>query len=321
MALRRMLFVVVALVLAGGQALAQDWSGSGRVRGTVMDQDGNPIVGAQVHYRMVADRESGPPPMVTDKKGRFSMLGVKGGMWLVGVEADGYQTWMSPAPVEVFSTGVSPPVEVVLEALPMEELVARSRAEANAFLEAGDDLLTNGDAAGARAQYDKALELLEEVDFPVVYTAIANTYLSEGDMKAAEAQADLALAIDDNWVDALKVKCAIAAAEGRLEEAETLLARIPEDEVVHQNTLVNIGLAHFNNGEMEEALVFLDRTIRDHPDFGQVYYFRGLVNLNLNDAAAAKADFERFLELEPDSAQAVEAKEYLGYLTQEGGGQ
>lgn len=323
MVLRRTLlvFAAVAMVLAGTPALAQDWAGSGRVKGTVVDTDGNPVADAQVIYRLLADPESGPPPMTTNKKGKFSMLGLKGGTWVVRVEADGYIPWSSPEPVEVFSTGVSPIVEAVLEALPKEVLVARGRAEANAFLKAGDELLKGGDAPGAREQYSLSLELLDEVDFPVVYTAIANTYLEEGDLRAAEAEADRALAIDEGWVEAIKVKCAIAAAEGRLAEAETLLATIPEDEVVHQNTLVNIGLGHFNNGEMEQAVVFLDRTVRDYPEFGQVYYFRGLVNLNLNNTAAARTDFERFLEMEPDNPQAEAAREYLGYLSQEGGGQ
>ncbi len=323
MALRRvvLIFIAVVVVLAASPATAQDWSGSGRVKGTVTNTDGDPIAGAQVSYRMLDDRESGPSPMVTNKKGKFSMLGLKGGLWVVQVEAEGYFPWISPEPVSVLSTGISPVVEAVLKPLPKEALVAQGRAAANAYLKAGDDLLNSGDPAGARAEYDRALELLDESDFPVIYVAIANSYMTEGNMTAAEEQADLALAIDENWVEAIKIKCAIAAAEGRLGDAEALLAMIPEDEVVHQNTLINIGLAHFNNGEMEEARSFLDRTIRDYPEIGLVYYFRGLTNLNLNDLETAKADFELFLELEPDSDQAEAAREYLGFLSQEGGGQ
>ena len=321
MALRNVLMFVAALVLAAGPALAQDWSGSGRVKGTVTDQDGKPVAGAQVIYRLLNDRESGPPNMVTNKKGKFSMLGLKGGLWIVRVEAEGYWPWTSPAPVEVFSSGISEPVEVVLQALPKEELVARGRTQANTFLKAGDEKLNGGDPAGARAEYEQALEFLDESDFPVIYTAIANAYMAEGDLTSAEASVDQALAADENWIEALKIKCSIAAAEGRLDDAESLLAKIPDDAVLHQNTTINIALAHFNEGEMEEARSYLDRTIRDYPDIGQVYYFRGLANLNLNDAAAAKADFERFLELDPESPQAPEAQEYLGYLSEAGGGE
>jgi Flp pilus assembly protein TadD len=321
-ALRNMLLIVTAamLIVAASPAVAQDWAGSGRVKGVVTDQDGKPVAGATVIYRMLKDPESGPPDMVTNKKGKFSMLGLKGGTWTVRVEAEGYYPWTSPTPVEVFSTGISPTVEAELEPLPKEALVAEGRAKANEFLKAGDSLMEAGDAAGARAKYERALDVVDESDYPVIYTAIANTYLAEGNLESAEATADQALAVDQEWVEALKVKCAIAAAEGRLDEAEALLAEIPEDEVMHQNTLVNLGLAHFNQGEMDAAMGYFDRTLRDHPEFGQVYYFRGLANLNLNQADAARADFERFLELEPDSPQAAEAQEYIGYLTQEGGG-
>jgi hypothetical protein len=322
-ALRKMLLIATAtaLVATAGPAWAQDWAGSGRVKGVVTDTDGKPVAGAQVIYRMLNDPESGPPPMVTNKKGKFSMLGLKGGSWTVRVEAEGYYPWITPAPVEIFSTGVSPAVEAVLEALPQEVLVAKGREEANQFLKTGDELMDAGDAAAARAQYEQAIDVVAEVDYPVIYSAIANTYLSEGNLEAAEAKADEALAIDEDWVAALKVKCAIAAAEGRLEDAEALLGRIPNDEVINPNTLVNLGLAHFNRGEMEQAVVYFDRTTRDHPDFGQVYYFRGLTHLNLSQTDAARADFQRFLELEPDSPQAAEATEYLGYLAQQGGGQ
>jgi hypothetical protein len=45
------------------------------------------------------------------------------------------------------------------------------------------------------------------------------------------------------------------------------------------------------------------------------------VNLSLGDGPAAKGDFERFVELEPESPQAAEAKEYLSYLSAEDTGQ
>ncbi len=309
------LFIVaVAIILISNSVMAQEWSGSGRVKGTVTDLDGNPIKGAQVSYRMLIDPEAGPPPFVTDKKGRFSFLGLKGGKWWVRVEAEGYQIWKSPVPVEVFSTGVSDPVEPQLEKIPKEELVARSRYEAGTFLEDGDAKAEEGDFAGARADYEKALTQLDESDYPVVLSSIAVTYLNEGNTDQAKATLDRALAIDDSHVPSLKIKCAIIAAEGNLVEAEALLAKIPEDEVMHPTTLMNLGLANFNNGDMEQAKSYMDRTLRDYPEVGTPYYYRGLIDLNLGDTDAAKSDFEKFLELEPDSPQAAEAKEYLGYL-------
>jgi len=55
---RRSVLLVVSIVimtLGVGPVLAQDWAGSGRVRGTVSDADGNPIAGAKVIYRLLDD--------------------------------------------------------------------------------------------------------------------------------------------------------------------------------------------------------------------------------------------------------------------------
>jgi len=319
---RRSVLCVVFTVVVGFvsvPAMAQDWSGSGRVKGVVTDIDGSPIQGAQVFFLMVVNPDTGPPPFITNKKGKFSFLGIKGGPWWVRVEAEGYYVWKSPQPVDVYSTGVSDPVDAKLEPVPQEELVARARYEANTFLEAGDAKAAEGDFAGARADYETALEELEESDYPVVLSSIAATYMNEGDVDQARATLERSLAVDDSHVPSLKVMCAILAAEGNMEEAEALLAKIPEDEVMHPATLTNLGLAHFNKGEMEQAKSYLDRTLRDHPDVGPAYYYRGLANLNLGDTSAAKSDFETFLELEPESPQAAEAKEYLSYLTEDSG--
>ena len=47
--------------------------------GVVLDHEGNPVQGAEVFYEMLQDRQSGPSPFVTNKKGQFSFLGLKGG--------------------------------------------------------------------------------------------------------------------------------------------------------------------------------------------------------------------------------------------------
>ena len=177
--------------------------------------------------------------------------------------------------MDVYSSGVSEPVEVEMERIPQEELVARSRYEANTFLQDGDAKADEGDFAGARAEYEKALGQLEESDFPVVLSSIAATYMNEGNIDQAKATLERSLALDPAHVPSLKTMCAIAAAEGNLAYAEELLAKIPEDEVMHPTTLMNMGLANFNEGNMEQAKVYMDRTVRDHPEVGTTYYYRG----------------------------------------------
>lgn len=308
--------VAAGLLLLGfaGELAAQDWTGSGRVRGTVTDTEGHPIAGAQVYFRMLENRDSGPPPFTTNKKGSFSYLGLKGGTWIVRVEAEGYRPWNSPTPVEVYSTGVSDPVEAQLEKIPEEELAAIARYEANENLQKGDELAREGRFADARAEYETALGTVQESDKPVVLAAIGATYLNEGNVDAAKEVYERALAIDPNHVESLKGMCNIVAYQGDMARADELYSRIPEDEPIHPNVLITMAMGHFNQGEAETAKALLDRAIRDYPDSALAYYYRGLTQLSLGDNDAARADLERSLELDPNHPEAANAREFTSQL-------
>ncbi len=308
-----LVIVVAALVVTMGaqDVFAQAWSGAGRAAGVVTDHEGNPVKGAKVELVMIQDRDTGPPALITDKKGKFSKLGMKGGTWWVRVTADGFKLWSGP--YEIFSHSAPDNLEVELQPLAEEVLRAQRQFKAQDRLDAAKELAATGDIEGARAQYYAAIDELDEQDHPVVLAVLASTYMGEGDFAKAKEILDQSLAINPEHVPSLKTSVAIFAAEGDMEGAEALLAKIPADEVIHPNTTINLGMAHYNKGEMELAKTFLDRTIRDHPDVALAYYFRGLINLSL-EPVAAKADFKKFIELAPDLPQAAEAKEYLTYL-------
>jgi len=305
--------VVTALVVTIGaqDVFAQAWSGAGRAKGVVKDSEGTPIKGAEVALVMMQDRDTGPPALTTNKKGAFSMLGLKGGMWLVKVNADGFQQWAGP--YEIFSHSAPENLIVEMERLPEEVLRAQKQFKAQDQLDKAKELAATGDIEGARAEYLAAIAELDEQDHPVVLAVLASTYMGEGNMAKAREILEQSLAIDPEHVASLKTLAAIDAAEGNVEQAKALLEKVPADEAIHPNTTMNLGMAHYNKGEMEEAKAYLDRTIRDHPDVSLAYYFRGLINLSLEQTAATE-DFKKYIELAPDSPQAAEAKEYLSYL-------
>ena len=317
---RRTVFLMIVILLLVGfaaEVAAQDWSGSGRVKGTVTDADGQPIAGAKVFYRMLEDRDAGPPPFTTNKKGSFSFLGLKGGTWIVRVEADGFRPWTCPAPVEVYSTGVSDTVDAQLERIPAEELAAIARYQANENLKAGDELVDKGDFAGGRAEYQKALETVQEADKAVVLAAIGATYVNEGNIDDARTSFEQALTYNPDHIESLKGMCNIVAYQGDMALADELYARIPADEPIHPNVLITMAMGHFNQGDTETAKALLDRAIRDFPDNALSHYYRGLTELSLGDNDAALADLKRSLELDPNHPEAANAREFVGQL---GGG-
>jgi len=309
-----LLFAGLLLIGLAGEVYAQDWSGSGRVRGKVTGPDGKPIAGAKVYYRMLENPEAGPPPFITNKSGAFSFLGLKGGDWMVGVEAEGFQPWSSPVPVEVYSSGVSEPVEVKLEPLPAQVVEALKRDEASGILKAGDALSAKGDFAGARAEYEKALAKVTDADKPIIYAAIGGTYVNEGKVDDARRAYEQALAINPDHIESLKGMCNIVAYQGDMVLADELFARIPATEPIHPNILITMAMGHFNQGDTEAAKALLDRAVRDAPQDALSHYYRGLTELSLGDNDAARADLARSLELDPNHREAANAREFVGQL-------
>ena len=76
-------------------------------------------------------------------------------------------------------------------------------------------------------------------------------------------------------------------------------------------TLLNIGIKYYNEGKMDEALAEFDRVVGENPTLADAYYYRGLAYLAQDKAAEAKADFQKLLELDPNHANADEAREFL----------
>lgn len=166
----------------------------------------------------------------------------------------------------------------------------------------------------ARTVYEAALEGLEPEGQQQVLLAIARSYdLQENRAKAIETVERL-LALDPQNVQALQVIADLLSREGRDEEAEAYLAKVPEDTKLPPDMLLNLGIRHYNDQEHDKALANFNRVVEQNPSLPDAYYYRGLVHLSQGHNDLARADFEKLIELAPDSQQATEAQEFLSYL-------
>jgi hypothetical protein len=184
---------VVSLVLIAVDARAQ----GGRIAGTVTDDAGRPLRGATV----TAENNDQSPSTFTssaDAKGRFSLLGMRRGVWVFTIQSPGFETLTerrevvttrSNAPLDVrLVRGPAPAPPGPLVGIDSREMQRRIDA-AEASERAGDhgaaltayrDLLTRvpaltsiylrmgaiheraGDAAAAVAAYNRLVELEPE---------------------------------------------------------------------------------------------------------------------------------------------------------------
>ena len=90
--------------------LAVAASAQGRAMGTVKDQTGKPIKGATVK---ATNPDASPSQFAsaTDDRGRWAMIGLRSGTWHFTVEAPGYFTVETNAPVRV---AAAPPMQFAM---------------------------------------------------------------------------------------------------------------------------------------------------------------------------------------------------------------
>jgi tetratricopeptide (TPR) repeat protein len=314
---RKGTIVALSLGLLLASSAHAQWTGTGRVSGFVTGPDGEPIAGAKVTYRLVSHPDEGPDPFTTDAKGEYRFAGLKSTSWWISIEAEGFLP-IPPQKTFVFAER-NDAIRIQMERVPEVVVEARKRAEINKRLQKADELRREGQIEAAREEYTEALKELDVEDQPIVFAALADTYLREERTDEAREQLTRALEIDPNHVPSLLGMMTILVDEGKFQEADELLARMPADQEIHPTLMMKLAQGYYNSDQMEKAKMILDRTIRDHPDEAITYYFRGLTELNLNEVENAREDLLKFLELAPDHAEAGAARDILEFLpTQDG---
>lgn len=304
----------VALLAAPLAASAQDWTGRGRMPIAVRDQAGEPVAGAVVTARRADQPDAGPEPGVTNDRGKVVFAGLRHGQWQVTVEADGYLTAEGTVPIDEY--GSNPERVIVVSEVPEAARAAEKAATVRGLLERGNELLGVGKVAEARAEYEKALAELPEAERPPVLRGIARTWYEEKKVDQTIDTLEQALAIAPDDAETLQLLVNVLVAEGRGEEAEPYLARLPQGAAVDPDALLNLGIEAYNAGELDDALQYFDRAARENPDYADVYYYRGLTHLNKGDNADARADFEKLLALAPEHPRAAEVRDFLAYLAE-----
>ena len=314
----------VSLLLSGLPAAAQSWAGRGRLQGEVTSEDGKPVEGAKVTLRKgdgpVAPEADGPKPVMTNGRGKWSILGLTQGAWGVLIEKEGFQT--SEGQVQVNEFGINPQIRVKLVSgaaqapgAGAQQPAAPSEGElALSAIERGNALLQQEKYAEARAEYEKAIAGLEPVNHPPLLRGIARTYYQEKKGDQAIATLKKALEIKPDDVESLRLISNLLVAEGREPEAQAYMARLPQGETVDPGTLLNVGIKYYNEGKLQEALAQFDRVAQENPKLADAFYYRGLAQLGLNKSAEAKADFQKVLELDPQHPKAAEVKDFIESL-------
>jgi len=348
----RKLTIMMLSLLVCGAAFAQV-RGTERLQGNVTDKaTGQPIAGATVTIS-VPSGSTTPIVTKTDAKGRWSALGLTSGQWNVDITAPGYeptrgsvalsagqrvpplQNQLTPeqkqaeAPQAVPTSPKVPKeaVDAITEAQNLLKItVGAVVPEDNGQSHTATAAEVKSNSEKAAADLEKALPQIPS-DTPdlqtvriQVQTLLAQAYYRAGDLKKSIGILETLNRVDPfTTPDAGQLGRELLLANlylenGQLDEAKSLLDKLPAGAVSDPTVYVNVGILFLNKKNPGDAATYFSRAIDLDAKRADAYYYRGLAEVQTKKNAEARADFEKVLALSPDSLEARDSKQMLDSL-------
>ena len=172
----------------------------------------------------------------------------------------------------------------------------------------GAALANAGKDAEALVKFTEAVTA--KPDLAAGWQALAKmAHRTKNHPKAIEA-ANKALSFDADDPDMYSILYESYRATGDKAKAEEAKKKMPANAAVSFNDAAKL----INAGKDVEAEPLLKQAIAADEKFAQAYYELGMVYVRIGKNADAKANLQKYLELEPTGKDAATAKEMLKYL-------
>ncbi len=306
--LKKVGLISLTLLVVVSFALSAAYTGKGKLKGFVYDENGNPLEGVTV--RLFSLKAASGFNVKTDSKGEWKAMWIRGGMWYIDFEKPGYLP--KKISVNVSTYKKNPIIEIKLKK--MEGVNVKKD-----ILEKID----KGNKLFAQKKYKEAIALFEEIlkDMPklkMIYRNIGNCYFAmEKYDKAIENYKKAIMDKGDNT----EIYVAIGNAyinKGENDKALEWYQKADVSKIKDFNVLYNIGVIFYNNFKYDKAAEFFKMAVDHNPDFKEGWYQLGITYVALNKQKEAIETLEKYLKLAPDSDKASTVKQIIDALKKGG---
>jgi len=185
----------------------------------------------------------------------------------------------------------------------------KESADAIAQCEKDADATRKAKFAEATGLYEKALPELS--DNTALLTKLEMSGYLTQDYAQAEKYAKLITEKDPANTTSWMMIGEIELQKGNLAEAKAAIEKVPADKITDPTVYLNMGVICYNKNLPTDAVQYFSKAIDMKPDFSEAYYYRGLARYQTKDHAGAKADFQKYMQLDPNGKDADTVKELL----------
>jgi tetratricopeptide (TPR) repeat protein len=298
-----------AVLFAGSQA---------RLKGKVTDTAGNPLEGVTVTLT-TPNLRLFKVSLKTDKKGEYGTIVNDATMpYHLKFEKEGFVASESDKKIPVGDIGV---VDAKLQSTAQAGEAARAAGgvaapspseQAAVVFNEGVDLLSAGNKAAAEAKFLEAVG--KNPDLPQGWQALAVLANEKKDWAKTLEYGQKALDLDPSLTQLYGPLANAATQSGDQKAAAEWEAKYAEANPDTPEMLYNKGVEAYNKKKIKDAEALLIKAVEAKPEFAIAHFWLGMASFNLNKKTAAREHLQKYLELDPNGAEAATAKEILPLL-------
>lgn len=196
----------------------------------------------------------------------------------------------------------------------------KESADAIAQCEKEADAVRKAKFAEATGLYEKALPELSDNTALMTKLEMAG-YLTQN-YDQAEKYAKMITAHDPANTTSWMMIAELELQKGNLAEAKAAVEKVPAEKITDPTVFLNMGVICYNKNLPTDAEHYFTKAIDMKADFSEAYYYRGLARYQIGgstkgkqEAAAkfaeAKADFQKYMQIDPNGKDADTVKELL----------
>lgn len=245
----------------------------------------------------------------TEKDGAYRLIVIDATLpYTVTFAAPGYQPYQEQMKLklgEVTMKDVALTPAVAAAATPAAE--GKPDPAVTAY-NAGAQAFNSGDFTGAAAKFREAVTA--KPDLTAGWQALARTAIQLKDYPTAIEAANKSLAVDSDDPEMYSVLYTAYTATGDAAKAAEAKKKMP----ANASSLFNDAAKLINSGKDADAEPLLKQAIAVDDKFSQAYYELGMLQVRTGKNADAKANLQKYIELEPSGKDVSTAKEMLKYL-------
>lgn len=325
------------------------WAQTGSIKGSIIDENGKPIVGAQI--QMLSKETGRKYQLKSDSKGQIFSLGIAAGSYDVTVnDANGQMlTKYSNFPVKLDENRLD--IDMKKERANTQQTMSAEQkkqmeavAKENLTIKGLNEKLAAAKTASDAGQFDQAVQILTEATQVDPNRDLLWLKLGDAQRAAALKATDQAAKKTgfEGSLESYKKALALAGntkpdllgatynnmadSYARIGQADEAIKAYDQAATINPtgagSYYFNEGAVFTNTGKVDDAIKAFDKAIAADPTKAAAYYWKG-VNLmgkatlkgNKMEAPEGTAEaFNKYLELEPTGSFADPAKQMLASI-------